>query len=229
MYSTNDLKNSNLIYSYDSSIYAKSLNNNQINQYLIHYWPFNGNYLDVITNVSLVSNGQGKDSLAQDRFNRANYSLFLNYGYLITPAGFFDYYIYGDYTLTTWVKINKLDFFARFLALDTPAGDVIYSLTGSYCGPYLSFLNGDQTANSELVVDTWQHLAFTNKGTSFSIYIDGVLQYNGPTTRINFTPQSGFYLGSDGDHYVNASFDDIKIYNKSLNQAELIQSSLDNY
>ena len=94
---------SNMIYSPTSTIYVKN-DSNQYNQYLIHYWPFNGNYNDVISNANLF-NGKN-NSLISDRFNRTNSSLYLNYGYLQVPNG---YYIYGDFTLTIWVKMYTLE------------------------------------------------------------------------------------------------------------------------
>ena len=106
---------SNTIYSPTATIYVKN-SNDEINNYLTHYWPFNGDYKDVISNAHLY-NGMN-DSLVTDRFDRPNSSLYLNYGSLQAPGG---NYIYGDFTLTTWVKMFTLEPFRRFFILKNPS------------------------------------------------------------------------------------------------------------
>jgi hypothetical protein len=219
-----DLNDSNLINSPTSTIYVKN-NYNEINKYLIHYWPFNGNYFDVISNANLF-NGFN-DQLVSDRFGRASSSVYLNYGSLQAPDGI---YIYGDFTLTAWVKMHSLEQFRRLFFLISP-NNIVFSLTqGANTGPYFysSFYNQDQVSNTTLTIGKWQHLAFTIKGSTLSIYIDGVIVFEGLTVPLSVVNRSDIRIGSEGHYPANADFDDLKIFNKSLSQAEIIQSSLVN-
>ncbi len=67
------ITDSNTIYSPTATIYVKNAND-QLNQYLIHYWPFNENYFDIISNLHLY-NGIN-DALVTDRFGRPSIFIF---------------------------------------------------------------------------------------------------------------------------------------------------------
>ena len=223
VYSRIQITDSNTVYSPSGTIYIKN-GYNQANNYLIHYWPFNGNYMNVITKAYLFN---GKNyGLVKDRFGRLSSSLYLSKGQLQAPN---DFYIYGDFTVTTWVKMYMLEGLIRFLTLSTPSCGVIISFTyNQNTGPYYRSLNGDQVANTSLTIGKWQHLAFTSKGSNLSIYIDAILVYTGVTTPIGFGNQLNVFFGTDGHIWTKAELDDIKIFNKSLSQTEIVQSSLEN-
>ena len=211
-------------FSPSAAIVDEFIKKDPINKYLIHYWPFNGNYNDVVSKANLF-NGKN-DSLVTDRFDKPSSSLYLNYGSLQAPSG---NYIYGDFTVTTWVKMFTLETYRRFLVLQPTKGNIVYlSLTNINGEPYYYYQNGDQIANATLKIGKWQHLAFTVKGSTLSIYIDGIAVYNGITTPISSQTFTYVYFGGDMNFFVNAQLDDIKIFNRSLTQTEIIQSSLTN-
>ncbi len=215
---------SNTIYSSTATIYVKNFYG-QINKYLIHYWPFNGNYVDVISNANLF-NGSN-DVLVADRFGRPSSSLYINYGVLKAPSRF---YLYGDFTLTIWVKTDVIKPSTRFFVLVPANGNIVYFCLTSNQGlrPYY-FYQDEQIANTSLSIGKWQHLAFTIQGSTLSIYIDGLIVYNRPTTPIPVRNYSTVYFGSYNGYHVNAFFDDFKIFNKSLSQTEIVESSLNNF
>ena len=143
-----------------------------------------------------------------------------------------DYYIYGDFTLTAWFKMNSFAFYARFLTLirSSSPSRIVFSLTYNASKPYYVYNNGGQISNTSISYERWQHLAFSNQGSTHSIYIDGVLVYSGVTTPIKYELNKPVWFGSiDGVNGVYAQFDDIKIFNKSLSQTEIIQSSLEKF
>ena len=167
-----------------------------------------------------------KASLTTDRFGRNNSSLNLNYGYLRAQDGT---YFYGDFTMTTWVKMYALNATRRFFRMVSPSGTLIlFCLTFSAnTGPFYAFSNGNQAANTSLTIGKWQHLAYTIKGTTLSIYIDGICVYTGFTSQIGPQLFNSVYFGSNVNQPY-ADLDDVKIYNRSLTQSEIIQSSLIN-
>ena len=215
------ITDSNTIFSSGSTLYVK--NGYQIEDYLIHYWPFNGNYFDIVSNAHLF-NGYN-DELVTDRFGRTSSALYLNYGSLQAPTLT---YFYGDFTLTTWVKMQTLEPFRRFFYLSQEDATEIYFSFNEYTGPYYVSKDGDQVANTSLITGEWQHLAFTIREATLSIYIDGVVVYEAPTTPIKPLTSTTALFGFDGNTYTAAVFDDIKIYNISLTESEIIQSSLFN-
>ena len=210
------ITDSNTIYSPTATIFVKN-GYNQANNYLIHYWPFNGNYMNVITKDYLF-NGIS-NSLVKDRFGRPSSSLYLVSGCMRAPD---DYYIYGDFTLTVWVKMFSAGRLFRAYRPNYPS--IIFTY---HVGPYYHYYS-DQYSNTSLTPGKWQHLAFTIKQTTLSIYIDGLVQYNGTTNIIIRQLDTLVFIGGDGINRANAEFDDIKIFSKSLSQTEIIQSSLEN-
>ena len=226
MYIKNDLNGLNVIYSPTSTIYIKT--SYHINQYLIHYWSFNRNYLNHIANTNLNQTNGLNYALVTDRFGRSNSSLYLNYGLIQAPNG---NYIYGDFTLTVWVKIYSLDSMRRFFTLSTQTGgNIFFCLTSSgSTGPYYGNLNGNQAGNVSLNSSKWQHLAYTIKASTLSIYLDGILIYNGPTTPVSFEINFNVYFGfKTAVNLPRAELDDFKIFSRSLTQSEIIESSLNN-
>ena len=210
----------NLTNSFTSTIYVKKTYNS-INQYLTNYWPFNGNYFDIITNTSLF-NGLN-NFLVNDKLGRPFSSLYLNYGYMQAPNGI---YIYNEFTITTWVKMYSLENARRFFTMPTSSGNyILFSLTLDGYGPYYYYKNGNQAVSSQLTIGKWQHLAFVIKGSQLSIYVDGILRYNAATTPIPVEFHSNVYIGYNINNFPNAELDDIKIFNKSLSQSEIVQIS----
>ena len=218
LFNKNQIRDLNLIHSPTSTIYVKN-SYNEINNYLIHYWPFNDNYLDVISNANLIDGHQ--NFLDSDRFDRPFSSLKLVYGYLRAPNSF---YINGDFTLTTWVNMEFDGSGVTLLLISLENQSIIFGLS-NLSPPFFSYSNNNIVANTGLTIGKWQHLAFTVKDTKLSIYIDGVIDSNNEITPINYS-NSSINLVQFGSDLTVAKFDDIKIFNKSLSQDEIIQSSL---
>ena len=220
VYNQIKLNHSNIVYSDTSNIFVKS-QQNPLNQYLVHYWPFNGNYFDIITNTSLF-NGLN-NFLVNDKLGRPFSSLYLNYGYIQAPNGT---YIYSEFTIATWVKMYTLENARRFFTIPTSSGNkIFFSLSLNGYGPYFYYKNGNQAVSSQLTIGKWQHLAFVIKGSQLSIYVDGILRYNAATTPIPVEFHSNVYIGYNINNFPNAELDDIKIFNKSLSQSEIVQIS----
>ena len=158
--------------------------------------------------------------LVDDRLYRQTSSLYLNSGFLSAPDG---YYIYGDFTLIFWVKIITFNLNAAFLTIGENLNVITFGLNANirpYCGIYGEF----KLSNTSLNINQWQHLAYTMQGTTFSIYIDGRPVYNDTATRINYVLQSKVFFGGLNNN-LNGYLDDIRIFNKSLSQAEIISCS----
>lgn len=78
---------------------------------------------------------------------------------------------------------------------------------------------------SEVNDDEWHHLAMSHTGSNstFTVYYDGVnIGMAGPET-INTSNSGNLYLGRDipENRYYNGFIDEVKIYNKALNQQEI--------
>ena len=119
----------------------------------------------------------------------------------------------------------------RFFTFSTLSGNNVYfclTSSGSY-NPYFGINNGNQMANTSLILGQWQHLAYTIKGSALSIYLDGLLVYNGLTTPISLENNIDVYFGfKTVVNLPKVQLDDVKIFSRSLTQSEIIESSLNN-
>ena len=164
--------------------------------------------------------GGNNNLLSLDRYNRTSSSLYLNSGRLIAPNG---YYIYEDFTLSFWVNIQFSYPNSAFLAIGDLGNATSFGIINLQ--PYYFNQNdGFKQSNMSLNINQWQHLAYTMQETTISIYIDGQPVYKDTATRINYEQQSKVFFGGWINN-PNALFDDIRIFNTSLNQAEIISCS----
>jgi flagellin-like protein len=81
--------------------------------------------------------------------------------------------------------------------------------------------------------NTWHHIAGTFDGTYLKVYVDGVLNNTkGPLTTSPTIANGAVYLGylnPSGTRWLNGTLDEVRIYNRSLTQAEIqadMQSSM---
>jgi hypothetical protein len=86
------------------------------------------------------------------------------------------------------------------------------------------------TSSLSLTLNQWQHLASTFDGQIFSIYINGTLSVNGTKsstyTQLPSLNRTQNYVGKSNwknwDEYPYSYIDDLRFYNKSLTQQEIV-------
>lgn len=72
--------------------------------------------------------------------------------------------------------------------------------------------------------NTWHHLVGVRRGTVLEIWVDGVKGTDGSTCcDANLNTGESFYIGADqnSNRYSNSSIDDVRIYNRALNEDEI--------
>ena len=101
------------------------------------------------------------------------------------------------------------------------AGTVYQDLRLGSDGTQLALVtSAGTTLGSQLSVGQWYHLAFVRNGTSFSAYINGVLDISATYT-ISLTP-GGLLLGGDTtSSYSDARFQDVGVWSAALSQSEI--------
>lgn len=151
--------------------------------------------------------------------------------YWIAPS---DVYFSGPYTITGWVYTRNCAGGARFL--DFSNGDfqdnVIISLNGQYdCNPFHQLAFQDNSlhtaqSSSSFPQNAWTHMVGFHNGTGIGFYLNGTLQQFTADLR---TPRSVLrsqcLFGKNawsGTGYPQATFDEIRIYNRSLSYTEIL-------
>ena len=197
---------------------------------MINYWDFSGSYLDKIgtshmfgaTNVTFVPN----------RNKISNSAIYVNEGYIILPNGtYFD----GTFTVTAWINIQKHTYLGSFLEIAEDSNKNIYRF--NYAGPFnprcLFSIYSSSTViiqhfiNSEGSLDknNWMHFAYTVNGSSHNIYVNGSLSGTLQSTLLSSRAlKTSNYIGKSvvsGMQMGSFILDELKIFNKPLNLAEI--------
>ena len=200
------------------------------NQYLIHYWPISNNTMtDSISNADMH---QGITiSFASDRFECPMSALNLNGGYTYVQEGF--YFDSTEFTISVWVYPQSVGLNARVIDFGNGASSdniILTQADGFNLFPLLYIFSGSTNMGSvisktSLALSQWQFLVATFDGTLASIYIDGVLQGQSSLTyTLPKLIRSNNFIGKSNwnDGYSSSHLDDLRFYNKCLNQLEII-------
>jgi hypothetical protein len=194
---------------------------------LTTHWAFNGNTRDSIGNKDLTA--QPNVTLVADRFGTANSAVYCNNSYLTVPPGI---YFSGDFTICGWVKVIQIVAWTRLLdfGIGTPQDNVYLILSmWNLMQPVVTVFNNknyssEYSSGYTLNVGQWFHIAAVLQGTQVSLYVNGISINN----RTSYSPRNvirtNCFVGCDmnGSAQANAYFDDIKIFNRSLSQSEII-------
>jgi hypothetical protein len=184
--------------------------------------------LDVIGSDDII---QGNlTAFIEDRFCNPNSALALNGGWAQVPPGI--YFDAPEFTITVWIYPQQVSHYSN--VIDFGPNYIILRLdSGSNNLPALNIQNNNGSiglckSSKALLNGEWQMLAATFNGSFQSIYINGKLtcslgisSYNLPAIyRLNN------YIGKSHIASVGYSwsyFDELRFYNKSLNEMEISQ------
>jgi hypothetical protein len=201
-------------------------------QYMTHYWPFcSSTMFDEIGDAHMVQISAIK--FAPDRFGNANAALNLNGGWTQVPSGF--YFNTPSFTISTWIYPQSIGSWARLIDFGNGAfsNNVVFAIGSptnipafQLCIPSSCSLTLYSSQN--LTLSEWQFVAVTYDGYNARIYINSLLTahliYNYSMPNLNTTSNLiGKSNMGNNDGYSASYIDDLRVYNKSLTQNELIK------
>ena len=209
-----------------------------INDSLLLYLPFNGNANDASGNDNNgIIHGAMLTTGRTDAVNRA-YSFNGTDAYIEIPASpsLSKIYTSGEVTIAAWINIhswyNNWNVFSVFEQYDpaTDYGSIL--LEANWFSGGILFESGYNTnyidCDYNWDFDRWHHLAVTysNDTNSVKFYVDGVLISSKPYQE-GFTPDNtnSYTIGrslSGPDEYSNGKIDEVRIYNRALQDAEIM-------
>jgi len=201
---------------------------------LVAYYPFNGNANDssgnghdgTVSGASLTSNRFGQPNSAYN-FNGTDASI------SIPHSPVFDYSGSDTIAFSLWANLsaNQIDLgWVGFICKSSLGGVSNYCITrspgDSLCNAIINHFGSNDyiSSLSPLLPNQWYHLFVSFAQKTCSIYVNGV--YNSsktfsPTPILNTAP---LYIGDDtdgGHNYYTGIIDDIRIYRRSLSEAEI--------
>jgi hypothetical protein len=133
-------------------------------------------------------------------------------------------------TLEAWVYPTATPTNWSTVMLKEQPGALIYALyAGSPSnrpGTYL-FTSAEQglDGTTALPLNTWSHLAGTYDGTALRLYVNGTQVASKAVSGIIASSSGALRIGGNNvwGEYFNGSIDEVRIYNRALNQAEIQQ------
>ena len=198
-------------------------------QYLTHYWPIsNGTTNDEkgAAHMLLVS----LTSFASDRFGNINSVISLNGGWTQVPSGV--YFNTPEFTISVWVYPQQVVSWSRIIDFGNGQSldNIVFALSeGTSLKPILEIYSGSNKVISTISSQTlnlnqWEFLTVTFNGKNSRIYLNGTLTADLSQTYIlpNIF-RTNCYIGRSNwpDGYSWSLLDDLRFYNKSLNQTEI--------
>jgi hypothetical protein len=192
---------------------------------------------DVIGSAHMTLQGS-LTSFTKDRFRNPDSSLALNTGWTKVPSGI--YFDSTEFTISVWIYPNNVGFSSRIIDFGNGqnADNILLSLSQSNSlQPYFQIYTASSqyfstfsTISSKLItLNQWQFLTATFNGINARIYLNGTLKGESTTqsyTRLTNVYRSDCYIGKSNwydDGYSNSYLDDLRFYNKSLTQEEIIE------
>jgi hypothetical protein len=165
-----------------------------------------------------------------DRFGNGNSALALNGGWTQVPPGI--YFDTPEFTISVWVYPQQVDPQARVIDFgDGPDPlNIILVLNddNNKSLPTFAIEYTQLISSKSFKLYEWQHLAATFDGYSLNIHINGTLAASHTFSNylsISIVNRTQNYVGKmnwDGDIYSYSYLDDLRFYNKSLTQQELV-------
>ena len=167
---------------------------------------------------------------ATSQANALNFSSSLQ-NYATLPAAT---YFSGDFTIECWVKPTSHTNWSRIIDFGNGAGNnnVLFATSYGTSGKPGFYVGGAQySANDQIPLNQWTHLAATLSGSTATIYINGVASgtANFPVPA-NVVRNSNFIGRSNwgwGDPAPSASIDELRIWSVAKTGAQ-IQASMNN-
>jgi Concanavalin A-like lectin/glucanases superfamily len=197
---------------------------------LVAYYPFNGNANDESGNKN---NGVvNKATLTTDRFGNANSAYNFNGNAYIDVNTISNSTLTSNFTLSTWVNFANFSnnypcmIFGenQFVMLQGwgPVYGVNQKKVSFYYEPRTAPNNLTANSISPLTENKFYHVVARKSGSSFSIFVNGVLQQT--LTNPNNLANGKFLRfggGRDSNEALNGTLDDIRIYNRALSDTEI--------
>ena len=184
-----------------------------------------------------MSQGSITTSFTFDRFGYPNSALSLNGGFTKTPPGY--YFNSTQFSVAVWVyPSQQIGIWARIFDFANPGSSpnqIIQMSISSYVTNNPAFVIYDQTT-STLSVNTqsqitleqnkWHFLTATSNGSLLSLYVNGTLAASSHLSiQIPKVQRVNNFFGKSNwpnDGYSSSYLDDIRFYNISLTQTQII-------
>ena len=200
---------------------------------LVHYWPFNGNLNDVVSegaiNATFISSSETYDAtLTADRNGNAN-SAYSFDGYNIMSIGRAGDFGTSSFTANMWISTTAGTYINTLIRTEGSSGGAGWFIRFDNSGTEIWASSYNYISTTTINDGNWHMISFvhdTNNKVG-QLYVDGV--YKGGYTMSDIRNVSSdathtHVLGS-GTHYrhcvYDGKMDEVRLYNKALTADEI--------
>jgi hypothetical protein len=204
-----------------------------INTGLVAYYPFSGDAKD--------KSGNGNDGIVKgavltyDRFGNPNsaYSFNGTSDYIDLPT----LYSYSptNFTLNAWIKLDRIGprqmILGKLSGWTSYTGNIGFEVWGDHLAVDSLDAGSTLDGNTILDINKWYQVTTTYDGSSFKVYLNGVLDgslsYNGGIGNNTVPWMIGTHAmyGTPGGYYSNFCFDgiidNVRIYDRALSDVDI--------
>ncbi|RNA26360.1 glycoside hydrolase [Brachionus plicatilis] len=220
-------KSENLDQSNLPGLYRKRL---EFIQGMVNHWPISAARVnDLVGGKDLY--GPYNTDFEKDRFGKENSAVRLNYGYYAIPAG---HYFGPEFSISIWAKFFNSDIYTRIFefgnGMQTNNVVGIYTHNSNLIKIGMTVYKPNPIETKDIGYSSvqeknrWYHVVYVIKNTDAYIYLDGHFLASGTCfaknkeeMRVNFLGKSTWPSNSNA----NATFDDLKIFNRALTNQEI--------
>ena len=200
---------------------------------LIHYWPFNGNLNDAVTegaiNASFIVNSETHEAtLTEDRHGNAN-SAYSFDGYNIISIGHAGDFGTSSFTANMWICTTATTYINTLIRTEGSSGGNGWFIRFKDSDIEIWASGNQYVSNTKINDGIWHMITFvhdTNNKVG-QLYVDGVYKGGYTMSSVPNVSSDGVYthvLGS-GTHYrhcvYDGKMDEVRLYNKALTAAEV--------
>lgn len=206
-----------------------------LNSGLVAYYPFNGNANDASGNG--INGTVSGATLTTDESGNANNAYYFDgiNAYISLPfSPLYNFAPADSFSLAAWILPDNSTWPAQALVVKAPYNSNYTAANWNY-GLYLennkamsgwannNFLDGTTTLN---LTTCWHHVAVTYRNGNWQLFVDGILEAF-DYSQTMFILQDGFSsicLGKKGEAFgdwYKGKLDEVRIYNRRLNQDEI--------
>jgi hypothetical protein len=205
---------------------------------LTHYWPIsNQTAHDIRAGKNLYSQNP---CYVSDRFGNPSsaFRVTNSTNFFQAPS---DYYFSSEFTFILWSKYIDYSFMPRIfdfgngIGYDNVAVNMV--LSDAKRGATVITIFNNQTYEARgtgvnVAIDRWAHYAFTFKNNTIDYYVNGTSIGKGPIHSPRKVIRTSNYLGKSHWDEIGPGmndYDEIKIYDRALNDAEVMNDMMGKY
>jgi hypothetical protein len=205
---------------------------------LVGWWPFNGNANDESGNNN---HGSIKGAtLTTDRKGKVNSAYYFNNSSYISVKNIPSLNNTTNFSISVWEQINANTYYSQFLisrGWDQKSGhfhisyDIDSLKFNAQINQNWNIGSGQKniTSNKYTIPQVnWKNIVATYDGVNFNLYIDGILEKSTKYSNKLATSNDSIFFGKHGiyaDYFLKGKLDEIGIWNRALNQQEIIALS----